>query len=102
MKVGIPTDDKYTVSEHFGRAKYFLIVDMENGKQTKKLIENPHETEENEQSGHGKLLKMLVENKVDKVICSNLNSKMERNLESLKIKVERVGEGSTIEGILHI
>ncbi|MEM0094378.1 MAG: NifB/NifX family molybdenum-iron cluster-binding protein [Candidatus Micrarchaeaceae archaeon] len=101
MKIGIPTDDGRIISEHFGRAKYFLIVDTENGSQARRLVENPHEKEENEQSGHGKLLKMLVENKVEKVICFNLNPRMEKNLKSLKIEVERVSEGSNIESILH-
>ncbi len=97
MSIGIPTDDGKSVSEHFGRAKYFLIVDDKNNRVQ---VENPHEKEENEQSGHGKLLKMLVENKVKKVFCFNLNPKMEKNLNALHIEVEKVEEGSRIENIL--
>jgi predicted Fe-Mo cluster-binding NifX family protein len=90
MIVAVPTDDGKMVSEHFGRAKYFLIIDT-NSKSTN-LVENPHEKEENEQSGHGKLLKMLVEKKVSKVICFNLNPRMEGNLNSLHMAVEKTNE----------
>lgn len=91
MIVAIPTDDGKRVSEHFGRSRYFLITDTEDAS-AKKLVENPHEKEENEQSGHGKLLKMLMENKVNKVVCFNLNPRMEKNLNSLKITVEKTVE----------
>ncbi len=98
MIIGVPTDDGKSVSEHFGRSKYFMIIDKEQGRETHhRLVENPHDKEENEQSGHGKLLKMLVENKVSKVVCFNLNPRMQKNLESLKIEVEKVEEGSRIE-----
>jgi predicted Fe-Mo cluster-binding NifX family protein len=91
MIIGIPTDDGSVVSEHFGRSRYFAIIDREEGKETThRLVENPHDKEASEQSGHGKLLKMLVENKVGKVICFNLNPRMQKNLEALKIKVEKV------------
>ena len=40
---------------------------------------------------------MLVENKVAEVICSRLNPRMEKNLNSLKIIVKKVEEGSSIE-----
>ncbi|MBE5728274.1 hypothetical protein IHE51_00205 [Candidatus Parvarchaeota archaeon] len=98
MIIAIPTDDGKTVSEHFGHAKYFLLVDT-NVDGVKKLNENPHEKEENEAAGHGKLLKMLVENKVAEVICSRLNPRMEKNLNSLKIIVKKVEEGSSIENV---
>ena len=97
MTIGIPTDDGKSVSGHFGRSRYFMIVDKEQGKETKHvLVENPHDKEENEQSGHGKLLKMLVENRVSKVVCFNLNPRMQKNLESLKIEVEKVQEGAAV------
>ncbi len=101
MIIGTPTDDGRHVSEHFGRAKSFVIVDVQDGKiQKRTLIDNPHEKEQNEQSGHGKLLKMLVENKVGKVVCFNLNPKMEKNLGSLKIVVQRCGEAAEIDSLL--
>ena len=98
MIIGIPTDDGSVVSEHFGRSRYFAIIDREEGKETThRLVENPHDKEASEQSGHGKLLKMLVENKVEKVICFNLNPRMQKNLESLKIEVEKVAEQTHID-----
>ncbi|MEM0106603.1 MAG: NifB/NifX family molybdenum-iron cluster-binding protein [Candidatus Micrarchaeaceae archaeon] len=98
MYIAIPTDDRKFISEHFGKAKYFLIVDTLQGSKT--LIENPHEKEENELSGHGKLLKMLVENKVKKIFCFNINPKMEKNLNDLHIEISRVIEKTSIENIL--
>jgi predicted Fe-Mo cluster-binding NifX family protein len=101
MIIGIPTDDGRHVSEHFGRARHFMIVDVRQGAEPeRRLVENPHDKEQSEQSGHGKLLKMLVENKVGKVICFNLNPKMEKNLGSLKIVVQRCGEDSEIDSLL--
>ncbi|MGC8516543.1 MAG: NifB/NifX family molybdenum-iron cluster-binding protein [Candidatus Acidifodinimicrobium sp.] len=100
MIIAIPTDDGNTVSEHFGHSKYFLLVDTEK-KENNKLNENPHEKEENEAAGHGKLLKMLVENKVNEVICSNLNPRMEKNLSSLKIGIKKVESGSNIENLIN-
>ncbi len=94
MILGIPTDDGTHVSAHFGHSKYFLIIDTNSHE--KKLVENPHEKEENEAAGHGKLLKMLVQNKVNKVICANLSQKMEGNLSSLKIEIQKVNEGTDI------
>ncbi len=101
MIIGIPTDDGKTVSEHFGRSGEFLIAVL-NGKDivSRTSVENPHNKEASEQSGHGKLLKMLVEHKVNQVICSNINPKMQRNLGSLGIAVVRCDPDSMIEDAL--
>ncbi len=95
MAIGIPTDDGKQVSGHFGRARYFLII---NGNE-RRLVENPHSSDESDQGGHGKLLKMLVQNKVTKVFCSDLNPKMEKDLSSLKIEVAKVPYGAQISSI---
>ncbi|MBO8160814.1 MAG: NifB/NifX family molybdenum-iron cluster-binding protein [Thermosipho sp. (in: Bacteria)] len=43
LKILIPTDDGNLIATHFGRSKYFLIVEIKNGKvETKELIENFH------------------------------------------------------------
>ncbi|WP_448375147.1 NifB/NifX family molybdenum-iron cluster-binding protein [Fervidobacterium sp.] len=48
MRIAIPTDDGITVADHFGRAEYFMIVEIENGKEiSRKLSENLHA------KGHG-------------------------------------------------
>jgi len=101
MIVGIPTNDGLTVSEHFGRSKYFLVAKVENGSLIEKnLIENPHNKEKDDQVGHGMILKMLTDNKVGKVICTNLGPRMLDNLGSLKIEVERCNFDSKIEDLL--
>ncbi len=101
MIVGIPTDDGVTVSEHFGRSKKFMLIRIENGRVAeRKLVDNPHSENSDDQAGHGRLLKMFTDNKVERVICSNLNPRMERNLNSLKISVERVDMNTGIEEAL--
>ncbi|WP_448376292.1 NifB/NifX family molybdenum-iron cluster-binding protein [Fervidobacterium sp.] len=48
MRIAIPTDDSRTVEDHFGRAEYFMIVEIENGKEiSRSLSENLHA------KGHG-------------------------------------------------
>lgn len=32
MKIAVITDDEHTVSQHFGRAAYYLVVTIEDGK----------------------------------------------------------------------
>lgn len=32
LKVAIVTDDEKTISQHFGRAKFYLVYDIKNGK----------------------------------------------------------------------
>ena len=101
MIIGIPTDDGVTVSEHFGRSKNFIIVDIENGKQLfRKVEDNPHNKESDDRAGHGRVLKLLTDNKVKKVICYNLNPRMEDSLASLKISIKRIEPGSKIDEIL--
>ncbi len=33
MKIGLVTDDGETISRHFGRARYYLVVTIENGQE---------------------------------------------------------------------
>lgn len=48
MKIAIPTDDGKTVASHFGRAGYFMIVELQDGKEiARRLSENLHSR------GHG-------------------------------------------------
>ncbi|MGC8537608.1 MAG: NifB/NifX family molybdenum-iron cluster-binding protein [Candidatus Micrarchaeia archaeon] len=101
MIVGIPTDDGQIVSGHFGKSKYFVIANINgNGASEKRVVENPHNKEATEQGGHGKLLKMLVDNKVNMVVCADLNPRMEQNLSSLGIKVNKCGYGLSIDDLL--
>jgi predicted Fe-Mo cluster-binding NifX family protein len=36
MKIAVVTDDEKTVCQHFGRAQYYMVFDVENGKITGK------------------------------------------------------------------
>lgn len=36
MKIAVVTEDGITISQHFGRAPYYLVVTVENGKVTNK------------------------------------------------------------------
>ncbi|ABS61290.1 NifB/NifX family molybdenum-iron cluster-binding protein [Fervidobacterium nodosum] len=43
VRIAIPTDDGKTVASHFGRAEYFVIVEIEGDKElSRKLSENLH------------------------------------------------------------
>ncbi len=48
MKIAIPTNDKLTISQHFGRAKGFMICETDNNKVISK------EYKANTFTGHGK------------------------------------------------
>jgi Uncharacterized conserved protein len=101
--IGIPTDDEVKVSEHFGRSKFFLIVKIESGKLIeRRLHENPHNRESDDQMGHGKVLKLMTDNGVNKVICTNMGPRMVDNLVKLKIAIERCRPESSITEVLGI
>lgn len=97
MRIAIPTNDGKTVSEHFGRSNYFFIYDSET--KEKKLIDNPHKENIDDRVGHALLLKSLLNEKIDKVICYNLGMKMMNDLNKVNIGVEFSNEIS-IEKII--
>ncbi|MEM0128152.1 MAG: NifB/NifX family molybdenum-iron cluster-binding protein [Thermoplasmatales archaeon] len=101
MIAAFPTDDQIHISDHFGRCKYFILADISSGKLEKKqLIENPHNSEEREGVGHGLVLKLLTDNKVNRVFCTNMGERMEDNLRSLHIDVQRCERGTSISDLL--
>ncbi|MCL5427613.1 MAG: hypothetical protein M1321_00305 [Candidatus Marsarchaeota archaeon] len=100
MIIGIPSDDALTVSDHFGRSKTFVLIELWNGMKRREIVDNPHNSEPDEKSGHGRLLKMLAENRVNMVVCVNLNPRMQKNLESMHIAVTRCEPGSRIDAII--
>ena len=54
MKIAIITDDGKTISQHFGRARYYLVATIENGRVVKKE-QRPkagHHTEGMQQESH--------------------------------------------------
>ncbi|MCX6012209.1 MAG: dinitrogenase iron-molybdenum cofactor biosynthesis protein, partial [Chloroflexi bacterium] len=38
MKIAFATEDRNTISQHFGRAPYYLVVTVEGGKVLKKEV----------------------------------------------------------------
>lgn len=40
MKIAAITDDGYTISQHFGRAAYYLVTTVENGQIVKRELRN--------------------------------------------------------------
>ncbi len=48
MKIAFITDDEKTISRHFGRAQYYLVVEVEDGKEISRDLRN--------KLGHGQLI----------------------------------------------
>jgi predicted Fe-Mo cluster-binding NifX family protein len=81
MKITIPMEsDK--ICAHFGRAPYFLIVNIDNDKKevvNTKVVESvPCDGQ-----GHGKAVKVVLGEKPDAVICINMGK---NSMESLSKK----------------
>ncbi len=62
MKIALITDDGKTISQHFGRAPYYLVLTIEEGKIVNRELRNKlghnqfsgqHHTEETHGAGHG-------------------------------------------------
>ncbi|MEM0073270.1 MAG: NifB/NifX family molybdenum-iron cluster-binding protein [Thermoplasmatales archaeon] len=101
MIIAVPTDDGIYVSEHFGRCKYFLIAEVSDAVVRKELVENPHNKEEREGAGHGLVLKLLREKKVNLVFYTNIGGRMLDNLNSLHINAQVCDAGSKISDLIN-
>lgn len=62
MKIAVITDDGKTISQHFGRAPYYLVMTIDEGKIVKRELRDKmghnqfsteHHTEESQGAGHG-------------------------------------------------
>jgi predicted Fe-Mo cluster-binding NifX family protein len=63
MKIAVITDDERTISRHFGRAPYYLVVTIEEGKEVARerrdkanhgqFAHEPHVHEHDAHTGHG-------------------------------------------------
>lgn len=83
-KILVPIDDKKTVAEHFGRAKYFSIYELKGGKiASKQIMENPFQR--HKKGEHGGLLNFLKD--FDKVVCYNMGIRVQRDLQKLNVTV---------------
>ncbi|WP_048057936.1 NifB/NifX family molybdenum-iron cluster-binding protein [Methanothermococcus okinawensis] len=85
MKIAIPMEsDK--VCPHFGRAPYFLIANIDNEKKeiiNTKVVENvPCDGQ-----GHGKAVKILIDEKPDVVICINMGGNSMENLSKRGVEI---------------
>jgi len=84
MRIAVPTDDKETVSEHFGRARYFAVYELKGGKiASKQILENPFQR--HGRGEHGGLLNFLKD--FDEIICYNMGMRMQRDLQKLNVAV---------------
>ena len=83
MKIAVVTDDEKTISAHFGRAQYYVVLTIENGKVTGQEIRSKanhsqfagdchHHEDHNEPHGmgaqhqhrHGKMMDSITDCKV--------------------------------------
>lgn len=108
MRIAIPTNNRSTVSSHFGRSKGFLIVDIEDGQvKHEEYIPNTftghaqhtHTNEPNEEHthhhGHSEDVHERVAQKfanIDVVISGGMGPGMKARLESANIKVIMTSE----------
>lgn len=102
MKIAIITDDGKTISQHFGRAPYYLVVTIEDGKETdrelrEKLGHNQfsgsgHEEQHGNQHGmdvnaHGKHSQMsMAISDCQTVICGGMGMGAYASLQRLNIQ----------------
>ena len=103
MKIAAITDDGKTISQHFGRARYYLVVTVEDGKVLTQERRDkaghhtfaPHETTEPHASGphgfdsasrnrHGQMLATIQDCQV--VLAGGMGMGMQRNLEEVGIR----------------
>jgi predicted Fe-Mo cluster-binding NifX family protein len=80
MRIAISTDGRY-VSPHFGRCESFTLVDIENGKTIKRIV--------NENPGHspGFIPKFLNEKGVKQIVCGGIGARAQGFFEELGIEM---------------
>lgn len=84
IKIAVPTDNKETISEHFGRTKYFAVYELKDGKiASKQILENAFQS--HERGEHGGLLNVLKD--FDEIVCYNMGMRMQMDLQKLNVAV---------------
>jgi len=100
VRIAIPIRDRRgldsLVHEHFGRAPYFLIIDVEEGKvKNAEIVEGIH----GEDRGVGKVPRVLSELGVNVVICGGIGAKAVEILRKLGIEVVEGVRGPVREAL---
>ncbi len=113
MKIAYSSMNGETISGHPGRAKYLVIVEInEKGEIKKEVIENPLNHHKEEPKGkilhehnhfhhheHSKRFEFLKENNIEAFITKRCGEGFKRNLERLGIKLI-LTEEKNIENVL--
>jgi len=102
MKIAVITDDEKTISQHFGRAKYYLVVTIEENKVTRRELREKlghghfsqmgHEEHSQgdhglDASSHGKHAQMAeVISDCDSVICGGMGMGAYESMRRLNIR----------------
>ena len=85
-KIAIPTDNNIAISNHFIEAKWFKVIDVENGQpETNDYIENKFHASVEE--GKCKKEVMDIMQNVDIIITREMNSKLQEELQSVNKKI---------------
>ncbi len=95
MRVALPSDGEgleSEISEHFGKAKYFLILDLEDGK-IKSLV-----SYRNDKRTCMRPVHLIKESKVNVVIVKNIGLNPYTKLKMKNIKIYRA-EGKVSDAI---
>jgi len=97
MRIAIPseTDEGLNgfVAEHFGRAPYYVIVDIEEGKIVKVQVEKTPSTEH----VFGLIPRFLKERKVDLIIAMRMGPRARELFRQLGIRVITGASGRIID-----
>ncbi len=112
-KLAIPTDDGKTVASHFGRAQYFMLVEIDGDKEiSRKLVENlharGHHGEHGEHhghgghgNGHGHDEVFMSTGDIEGVIAVRIGPHMFEDLKARNIRVYLVSVGKSIENAIN-
>lgn len=103
MKIAAITDDGKTISQHFGRARYYLVCTVEDGRIAGQELREkaghhsfaPHQGSDHHASGphgfdaasrnrHGQMLSVIAD--CEAVLAGGMGLGMQRNLEEVGIR----------------
>ena len=82
------------ISDHFGRTEEFMIYEIENGMVIKNYIKD------NQGLSHGNLVKILVENNVNVLICGTCGTGAINIMNSYNIECVAGAQGDSLDAVL--